>query len=162
MEDRGPVQVCLNKNLPTTSAFFVVLNVLELQPNVEAQGKHVWTYELLNVTMQESRMDVLSRIILLFHIIISNLVYLYQCSIQCWCSLHSLAGVDFDDSNVVVRFPQAAGDSCVNISIIDDSIALEGDERFVVTYVNLPQGVNSGPLTQTNITIQNNDGMFIS
>ena len=84
------------------------------------------------------------------------------CSIQCWCSLDSLAGVDFSDSDVVVEFPQAAGDSCVNISIIDDSIALEGDERFVVAYVNLPQGVNPGPLTQTNVTIQDNDGMFIN
>ena len=69
------------------------------------------------------------------------------------------AGVDFDGSDVLVEFPAEAGNACVDVAIIDDVTALEGDERFVVEFdVDLlPTNVNVGPLAETTITIQDDD-----
>ena len=69
------------------------------------------------------------------------------------------AGVDFDSSTVSVNFPAEAGDACVDVAIIDDVRALEGDERFVVEFdVDLlPTNANIGSLSGTTITIQDDD-----
>ena len=58
-----------------------------------------------------------------------------------------------------VNFPAVAGDACVDVAIINDIRALEGDERFVVEFdVDLlPTNANIGSLSGTTITIQDDD-----
>jgi len=58
---------------------------------------------------------------------------------------------------VPVTIPAAASQACADIPIIDDDIALEGDETFQVTLVVPPGTPSSHPDTAT-VTIKDDDG----
>ena len=61
-----------------------------------------------------------------------------------------------------MQFPTSAGEQCVEIPIIDDSIALEGDEIFIVEFDSnqLPDDVKPGPVNFTTVSIIDDDGKF--
>ena len=46
---------------------------------------------------------------------------------------------------------------CVNISIIDDNIALEPDREFSVTFT-VPSDVETGPTSTATVTVADDDG----
>ena len=48
---------------------------------------------------------------------------------------------------------------CFEITIIDDSIAHEGDEQFMVQFTVLTPGVEAGVPNISFVTIIDNDGM---
>lgn len=55
-------------------------------------------------------------------------------------------------------FPQEL-ESCAEIEIVDDLIALEGAETIVVTFVT-PDGTQQGNIPTSTVTIIDNDGEF--
>ena len=54
----------------------------------------------------------------------------------------------------------AAGDTeaCVNFRVIDDNLALEGDEVFIPV-ISLPPGIRPGDPFGSSVTIIDNDGI---
>ena len=71
-------------------------------------------------------------------------------------------GSDYSGFNMILTFPVGSLDNdtqCLNVSIIDDDTALEGDETFTVTLTLLTTGlgVTTGN-TMTTITITDNEG----
>ena len=50
-------------------------------------------------------------------------------------------------------------ESCAQIVIIDDSIALEGDETIVITFTP-PSGIQQGSPSSSTVTIIDNDREF--
>ena len=60
--------------------------------------------------------------------------------------------VDFE-----VTFPQEAVESCAVIEIVDDSLALEGEETFTVSFIT-PAAVQQASPISTTVTIIDNDG----
>ena len=70
-------------------------------------------------------------------------------------------GSDFSGGEYRVELTAGASEQCTDISIIDDSIALEGDELFVVGFdrSQLHDGVQLGISNITTVRIIDNDGM---
>ena len=58
----------------------------------------------------------------------------------------------------MIFFPQEL-ESCAEIEIVDDLIALEGAETIVVTFV-APDGTQQGNIPTATVTIIDNDGEF--
>ena len=56
-----------------------------------------------------------------------------------------------------VTFLAGAVESCVQIVIVDDSVALEGNETVVVTFAP-PSGIQQGSPPSFTLTIIDNDG----
>ena len=72
-----------------------------------------------------------------------------------------LASDDFLAETNQVTFPVSPISSsrqCINFTIINDDVAIEGNETFVVELVP-PPNVLPGDPTETEITIVDNDGM---
>ena len=46
----------------------------------------------------------------------------------------------------------------MDVTIVDDSIALEGNETFDLSFKDLPPGVAVGPVPVTSVVIIDNDG----
>ena len=69
-------------------------------------------------------------------------------------------GQDFTGGEYRVQFPAGVREHCTEIPIIDDSIALEGDEAFVVKLdmSQLPDGVRPGSTNISSVIITDNDG----
>ena len=75
--------------------------------------------------------------------------------------LISLGGVDFEQISRTFSFPTGNDTACTAIAVVDDRVALEGEEQFTVE-LTLPPGEPAGLLlgtnSQTTITITDNDG----
>ena len=56
----------------------------------------------------------------------------------------------------MVTFAAGETEACTNFVVVDDLLALEGDETFVVDYV-VPPGVQSGTPSSTTVTIVDDD-----
>ena len=71
------------------------------------------------------------------------------------------AGLDYFPGIVNLVSFQPAGDSvvCTSFEIIDDLLALEEDERFVVDFAPEEGEFQVGGNSQTAVIIQDNDGM---
>ena len=67
-----------------------------------------------------------------------------------------LADVDFSAVQTEVVFQSGMIESCAQIVIIDDSIALEGDETIVITFTP-PSGIQQGSPSSSTVTIIDND-----
>ena len=68
-------------------------------------------------------------------------------------------GADFEHQTATVVFPASETPSvvCVNITIIDDFIAQEEVESFLVSF-ELPDGMEPGPNMLSRVDILDNDG----
>ena len=51
---------------------------------------------------------------------------------------------------------------CINTDIIDDNIAMEGNETFRVMFTGLPEGVFPGGNNGTTVEIVDNDGKSLT
>ena len=67
-------------------------------------------------------------------------------------------GRDFGGGSITAAFPAAASQLCVNITIIDDSIALEPNREFRVTFSIPPQPWLGQGAQESRITIIEDDG----
>ena len=67
--------------------------------------------------------------------------------------------VDFRVVDLAVTFLAGAVESCVQIMIVDDSIALERNETVIVTFAP-PSGIQQGSPPSSTVTIIDNDGEF--
>ena len=77
---------------------------------------------------------------------------------------HSLTVIeDFDTISSNITFLQVERMKCVEIPIIDDSIAFEGNEQFMVTFTVFTPGVETGVPNISYVTIIDDDSMcFLS
>ena len=46
----------------------------------------------------------------------------------------------------------------MEVMIIDDGIAMEGNETFVLRFQDLPSGVTPGPIPESSVEIIDTDG----
>ena len=60
----------------------------------------------------------------------------------------------------MVIFTAGETEACTNFVIVDDSLALEDKETFVVDFV-VPPGVQSGTPSSTTVTIVDDDRKFV-
>jgi hypothetical protein len=73
-------------------------------------------------------------------------------------------GVDFSGGEYRIEIPSGTREHCANISVIDDSLAFEGDEVFVVKFdiSQLPEGVEPGPSNNISVVrIIDDDGKSV-
>ena len=72
-------------------------------------------------------------------------------------------GVDFSGGEYRIEIPSGTREHCTNISVIDDSLAFEGDEVFVVKFdiSQLPDGVEPGPTNISVVRIIDDDGKSV-
>jgi len=71
-----------------------------------------------------------------------------------------IGGTDFIDESRVVTIAAGDTEACTNFVVEDDSLALEGDETFVVDF-EVPPGVLPGTPSTTTVTIIDDDRMLI-
>ena len=71
-------------------------------------------------------------------------------------------GTDYSTTSqtLAVRI-SAAGNYCIDTTIIDDRIALEGNETFVFSFGNLPSGISVGRVSESSVQILDNDGKHV-
>jgi len=73
----------------------------------------------------------------------------------------SLGGPDFEQVSRTFTYPAESDTACTIITVVDDRVALEGAEQFIVE-LTLPPGQPSlqlGNNRQSTITITDNDGI---
>lgn len=72
-------------------------------------------------------------------------------------------GQDFIGGEYRVQFPDGVSQHCTDIPIVDDSIALEVDELFLVKFdtSQLPDGVEPDLQNTSTVTIIDNDGKLL-
>jgi len=81
-----------------------------------------------------------------------------------WVSLYFVNFIDGTDyatitQTLAVTIPAGpAGEYCIDTTINDDNIALEGNETFVFRFENLPNGVSMGSTPESSVQILDNDG----
>ena len=66
-------------------------------------------------------------------------------------------GLDYRVVESQVTFQIGAVESCAQIQIVDDSLAVEGEEIIVISFT-APPGTQQGSPPSSTITIQDNDG----
>ena len=66
---------------------------------------------------------------------------------------------DFTSISLNITLPELEHMKCVEIPIINDSIAFEGDEQFMVTFTVFTPGVEIGVPNISYVTIIDNDSM---
>ena len=73
-------------------------------------------------------------------------------------------GADFIGGEYRVQIPARTREQCTDIPVIDDSLAFEGDEVFVVKFdiSQLPDGVEPGPSNTTTVRVIDDDGKFLA
>ena len=71
-----------------------------------------------------------------------------------------IGGTDFIDEPRMVTIAAGDTEACTRFVVVDDSLALEGDETFVVDF-EVPSGVQSGTPSTTTVTIIDDDRMLI-
>ena len=71
-----------------------------------------------------------------------------------------IGGTDFIDEPRVVTIAAGDTEACTRFVVVNDSLALEGDETFVVDF-EVPPGVQSGTPSTTTVTIIDDDRMLI-
>ena len=59
-----------------------------------------------------------------------------------------------------MRFEAGFVESCAELAVVDDSLALEGDETIVVSF-SAPPGTQQGTPPSSTITILDNDGQTL-
>ena len=69
------------------------------------------------------------------------------------------SGTEFIDSPLTSSFPAGSTRACVNFAILDDTLALEGDETFTATF-ETPDGFISVKPSTATVTILDDDGMY--
>ena len=73
------------------------------------------------------------------------------------------AGGDYTIDNADLTVPIPAGEpmeQCIPVGIVDDEVALEGEETFQFFFDTLEPGVVAGDQSETVVVILDNDGMF--
>ena len=68
-------------------------------------------------------------------------------------------GDDFVVETLTAMFAANSDTACVEFTVVDDMIALEGDETFTVTFTTPPAIVPGSPSAAT-VTIIDDDGGF--
>ena len=68
-------------------------------------------------------------------------------------------GDDFVVETLTAMFATNSDTACVEFTVLDDTIALEGDETFTVTFTTPPGTIPGSPSTAT-VTIKDDDGGF--
>ena len=71
--------------------------------------------------------------------------------------MYASPGLDYRVVETGVTFQIGTVESCVQIVIVDDSLALEGDETIVVSFT-APPGTQQGSPPSSTISIIDNDG----
>ena len=66
-------------------------------------------------------------------------------------------GIDFISGTQTASFAAGSTRACVEFIIVNDNIALEGDETFTATFAT-PDGFNPGEPQTATIAIIDNDG----
>ena len=130
-ENEGMVEVCLVKIGETTRSISVDITARQSSP-VDAVG------------------------MLLLH--------KYICGQEAGGSIIPICSTDGEDFTAVsttVTFAPDQDRLCVNIGIIDDSIALEPDREFSVTFT-VPPDVETGPTSTSTVTVVDDDGRWYS
>ena len=61
-----------------------------------------------------------------------------------------------------VSFDEDRSRGCIDVTIVDDSIAHEEDEQFMVQFTVLTPGVETGVPNISFVTIIDNDGTYVS
>lgn len=80
----------------------------------------------------------------------------------CLCTLcvtFFKGGADFVEETLTATFIAGSTEACVDFTVIDDSIALEGRETFAVVFV-APNGTLSGTPSTATVTVVDDDGTF--
>lgn len=65
---------------------------------------------------------------------------------------------DFIIETLTASFAAGDTEACVHFTVIDDNIALEGDEVFIPS-ISLPPGMSHGEPSTATVTITDNDSM---
>ena len=71
-----------------------------------------------------------------------------------------VGGVDFIVETQTATFTAGSTEACVQFTVVDDALALEGDETFTVDFVAPPE-TERGSLSPATVTIFDDDGMSI-
>ena len=72
-------------------------------------------------------------------------------------------GADFNGGEYRIEISSGTSEHCTDISVIDDSLAFEGDELFLVKFdiSQLPEGVEPGPSNTSIVRIIDDDGKSV-
>ena len=71
-----------------------------------------------------------------------------------------VGGVDFIVETQTATFTAGRTEACVQFTVVDDALALEGNETFTVDFV-APPATERGSPSPATVTITDDDGMFI-
>ena len=70
-----------------------------------------------------------------------------------------MADYTVNNADLTVTFPAGEPmEQCIPVGIVDDEVALEGNETFQIVFERLPNRVMAGDPSREEITIIDNDG----
>ena len=90
--------------------------------------------------------------------LVSYRLFLHRTSIN---FLIPTAGEDYtiESADLTVTIPAGAPmEQCIPVGIVNDEVALEGEETFQFFFDTLPEGVVAGEPNEALVTILDNDG----
>lgn len=76
-------------------------------------------------------------------------------------SIYFIGGVDFSSGPYTVTFPARMTQVSLDVPLTDDNI-LEGDETFLLVFASLPNGVTDSNPFYAEVTIVDDDGIYIN
>ena len=75
-----------------------------------------------------------------------------------WCNLIASEDYTIESADLTVTFPAGEPmEQCIPVGIVDDEVALEGEETFQFFFDTLPEDVIAGDSNEAIVTIVDDD-----